>query len=290
MFSAVFSRLAIRKLFYAMWWLSMGQMVMAEPFEARRIISVDSNATEILQALGVGPQIIAADITSEPLLQGQTIQQLGYHRALSAEAILSLQPDVIVGSDHTGPEATLKAIKRSPIHFIQLHSPENIADLKRNIGLLARQLGRERSGQQLIEDLQKLENALPKHTNRPELKMVFLLDLNDRGLSQAGRDTVGNALISLLNGENISTFNGYQSVSLESILAMDPDVILLGKRSNGKPVTNEFLARYPLLNNTSAGLSNLIISMDAGKLIAGLSITAVEQAADLAKRIYPASE
>jgi len=286
MYQSVFSWRSIRKLFYEILLFFSGQIAVAEPLDAQRIISVDSNATEILLALGVGPQIVAIDITSEPLLDGQHVEKLGYHRALSAEAILSLQPDLIVGSDHTGPAPTLRAIESSQINFIQLNSPETIADLNRNIQQLAKALGQENIGQQLIDDIHALETTIVGNLNGSNLKMVFLLDLNDRGLSQAGKDTVGNALINMLDGRNVSEFNGYQSVSLESVLVMNPDVIMVGRRSNGAPETEQLLSRYPLLKNTSAGQTQRIISIDASKLIAGLSITAVQQAKQLAEIIY----
>lgn len=284
-----FSRRSIRKLFYGVLVLFSTQIAIAEPIHAERIISVDSNATEILLALGVGPKIIATDITSEPLLKGENIQILGYHRTLSAEALLSLQPDLIVGSDHTGPAATVNAIQQAQINFIQLDSPENVAELSRNIHQLAKSLNREATGQALIDDIQQLENAIVSKQNGSALNMVFLLDLNDRGLSQAGRDTVGNALITLLHGENVSNFNGFQTVSLESILAINPDVIIVGKRINGAPEKEQLLARYPLLKNTAAGQAQRIVSVDASKLIAGLSITAVNQANQLAEIIFPSA-
>ncbi|HAO25340.1 MAG TPA: hypothetical protein DCQ49_09665 [Methylophaga sp.] len=287
MSQSTFSRLNMRKLFYGVLLLLTAQITMAEPVHAdKKIISVDSNATEILLALGVGSNIIATDITSEPLLKSHHVKQLGYHRALSAEAILSLQPDLIVGSDHTGPAPTVKAIQNAQINFIQLNSPQTIADLRSNIQYLAKALDREKTGQQLIVDIQRMETAITDHLNGSNLKMVFLLDLNDRGLSQAGRDTVGHALINVLDGQNISEFNGYQSVSLESVLAMNPDVILVGNRSNRAPETEQLLSRYPLLKNTAAGQTRRIISIDASKLIAGLSITAVKQADQLAAIIY----
>lgn len=281
-----FSFRSIKKLLFGVLVLFNTQIALAETVNAEKIISVDSNATEILLALGARSNIIATDITSEPLLNGEHIAKLGYHRALSAEAILSLQPELIVGSDHTGPAATVRAIQNAQINFIQLNSPQTIADLRSNIQHLAKALDREKTGQQLIDDIQQMETAISRFLNESNLKMVFLLDLNDRGLSQAGRDTVGNALINVLDGQNISEFNGYQSVSLESILAMNPDVILVGSRSNGAPETQQLLSRYPLLKNTAAGQTKRIVSIDASKLIAGLSITAVQQAEQLAARIY----
>jgi iron complex transport system substrate-binding protein len=61
---------------------------------------------------------------------------------------------------------------------------------------------------------------------------------------------------------------------------------MVGRRSNGAPETEQLLSRYPLLKNTSAGQTQRIISIDASKLIAGLSITAVQQAKQLAEIIY----
>lgn len=277
---------SIKKLLYGVLVLFNTQIALAETVNAEKIISVDSNATEILLALGVRSNIIATDITSEPLLNGEHIAKLGYHRELSAEAILSLQPELIVGSDHIGPATTVRAIQNAQINFIQLNSPQTIADLRSNIQHLAKALDREKTGQQLIDDIQQMETAISRFLNGSNLKMVFLLDLNDRGLSQAGVDTVGNALINVLDGQNISEFNGYQSVSLESILAINPDVILVGSRSNGAPETQQLLSRYPLLKNTAAGQSKRIVSIDASKLIAGLSITALQQAEQLALSIY----
>lgn len=284
-----FSRSTLVSALCGLLWLINGNLAFAQSADSLRIISVDSNATEILQALGVGQQIVAADITSEPLLAGQKVDNLGYHRALSAEALLALQPDLIVGSDHTGPPATVRAIENAGLNLIRLDSPKRIADLIDNIALLADTLDRQAAGEKLIAEIQQIKHSINNRLDDTVLKMVFLLDLNDRGLSQGGQGTVGNDLITVLNGVNASQFSGYQTVSLESILAINPDVILVGKRSNGAPPVNDLLERYPLLKHTPAGEHQRIISVDASALIAGLSINAVTQAQHLAEKIYSAT-
>lgn len=286
---SAFSRNTLRHALCGLLWLLSGTFALAGAADSLRIISVDSNATEILQALGASQQIIAADITSEPLLAGQKISVLGYHRALSAEAILALQPTLIVGSDHTGPAATVSAIENAGINFIRLDSPKRIAELVDNIALLAETLERQAAGDKLIAEIQQIQDSINSRLDDTVFTMVFLLDLNDRGLSQGGQGTVGNDLITVLNGVNASQFSGYQTVSLESILAINPDVILVGKRSNGAPPVNDLLERYPLLKHTPAGEHQRIISVDASALIAGLSINAVTQAQHLAEKIYSAT-
>ena len=66
-----FSRLNTRKLFYGVILLLTAQITVAEPVHAEKIISVDSNATEILLALDIGSKIIATDITSVALPLGR---------------------------------------------------------------------------------------------------------------------------------------------------------------------------------------------------------------------------
>ena len=56
----------------------------ALPKTAERIASVDANATEILLNLGLESQLVAVDMTSQSLLGNPNIEDLGYHRALSA--------------------------------------------------------------------------------------------------------------------------------------------------------------------------------------------------------------
>lgn len=65
----VFSCRSRRKLFYGILLFITGSLAVAEPVASLSIISVDRNATEILQALESGAQIIATDITSEPYTQ-----------------------------------------------------------------------------------------------------------------------------------------------------------------------------------------------------------------------------
>jgi heme transport system substrate-binding protein len=251
--------------------------------QTQRIVSVDSNATEILLALGLADQIVAADVTSQSLLS-PSVPDLGYHRSLSAEGILQYHPDWVIGSEHMGPPETLALLEKASLKLIKLNSPSSPTQLAENVSTLGKLLGREQQAIRVVEKIEALQAHFPS-ASRQDHRMVFLLDLGDRGLSQAGKGTTADALIRLLGGTNISKFAGYQSVSIEALLAINPDVILLGQREDQVLDSEAIRQQYPLLSHTLAGQQSRIISVNAAELVAGLSLGALDEASLIINRL-----
>ncbi len=278
----------IPSLFCALWLLMLTLLTAPSSYadsDNSRLVSVDGNATEILLNLGLEEHIVAADLTSQPLLS-QPVENLGYHRTLSAEGLLQLHPDLVIGSNHMGPAPTIAALKKAHIHVLQLDSPTTLEQLETNITLLASRLNAESAAQTLIEQLQIRQSALLEKQPAHKPTVVFLLDIGERGLSQAGSDTTGDALIKLLGGKNISQFSGYKSISVEALLAVNPDIILVGSRSDSLDSANKLVKRQPLLQHSQAAKNNQIVSVNAATLIAGLSLGALAEAERLADKLY----
>ena len=61
----------------------------------------------MLLALGLDASLVAVDVTSTLPEHLSSLPSVGYHRALSAEGIMSLNPDVLAGSMHMGQRASL---------------------------------------------------------------------------------------------------------------------------------------------------------------------------------------
>ena len=64
---------------------------------AQRIISADLGATQIIQHLDATSFLVAANLSSRHLLKKNEVANIGYHRALSTEGLLSLKPTILVG-------------------------------------------------------------------------------------------------------------------------------------------------------------------------------------------------
>ena len=115
-------------------------------------------------------------------------------------------------------------------------------------------------------------------------RMAFLLSISPDTLRLAGNDTNGNAFIELTQADNVAAFNNYQNVSAESLLALKPEVIVVAGR-DPKSAVAEVLAAHPTLKHTPAGKNAKIIAIDGSSLIAGLSLSAIEEALILVNAI-----
>lgn len=275
------------RLFFVAWVLSIGFLsTVALATDPQRIVSVDANATEILLEFDLGDQLVAADVTSASLLPNKTIASLGYHRALSAEGLLSAQPELVIGSQHMGPAPVVEALQSAAIPLVRLTPPNNVSELLTNIHVMADTLGKPVHAQRVVGEVESQWQQLSaKHLDKKPT-MVFLMTLNERGLSQAGTGTAGYALVELLGGQNISDYSGYKTVSMEALLDINPDVILVGSHHDGTDTRSELLAEHRMLAFTNAVKNEQFLSVDASKMIAGVSIGLLQEAERLSQLIY----
>ncbi|MGB0733410.1 MAG: ABC transporter substrate-binding protein [Pontibacterium sp.] len=86
----------------------------ASSSQQERLISTDANATQILFKLGMGDKIIAVDVTSKLPAQADSLPNVGYHRRLSGEGLLSLNPSLVIGSNHMGPPEATEIVNHGP--------------------------------------------------------------------------------------------------------------------------------------------------------------------------------
>lgn len=254
-----------------------------------RVVSAGAGMTELVFALDAGNELVAVDSTSQLPSESKDIAKLGYHRMLSAEGILALNPSIVMGSDAMGPKATLEVLSAAKINVVQLPSANTQAQLYSNIDQMGKLLQREPEAkklksklQQSFVDIEAKKQQIASQGDAP--KVLFLLLQPDRPARVGGDDTAADIIINLAGGKNIAGFSGYKSVSQEGILALNPDVILISNRSDKEtdnPV-DALLKNMPLLAHTPAGKNKQIQNLNPQALLGGLGISAVAAADKLA--------
>ena len=258
--------------------LLSSQALAAEP----RIISTDAGATNLIVALGYGHQLIAVDVTSQLPAAYSKLARLGYHRNLSAEGLLSLAPSLVVGSEHMGPASAVTALQKSGIPLLQLPAAHTPAILARNIERLGAVLDDKPATQGLLAELAQKQTQLAQQA-APAMTMVFLLDIGGEKLRMAGHGTSGEAFIKLLGGDNLADFQNYQSVSDESLLALQPQLIVIASNNSDQPHNSPL--SDAVIAATPAGINGHIHTVDGNTLVAGLSLAAIDQAAAISSRL-----
>ena len=254
---------------------------------AERVISTDSFVTELVTSLGQQERLIAIDVTSRQPPGVDTLPNIGYHRNLSAEGLLSLRPTLVIGSQHIGPPNVIQALAAANIPLIRLPSAQSIAQLENNINTLALALARPNKGSELVQNLhatrQKLD-ALSLSLSFKKKRVAFLLSMSPDKLRLAGLGTSGQAFIQLLGATDVANFENYQNVSAESLLAMQADIILVAGRSPSTAVET-LLSAHPVIAFSTAAKSKAVLSLDGSTLVAGLSLAAVEDALRILQKL-----
>lgn len=255
-----------------------------------RIISAGAGVTELLIALDKQDDLVAVDLTSRyPAVSKLPV--IGYHRQLSAEGLLSLAPDTLIGSSEMGPQSTLDLLSQSGVEVIVLPTETTTKNLLDTVTLLGDKLDRKPQAKQLVTKLDHDINQLEE--NQQQIKtvkrMLFLL-LNDKGTyTAAGSNTTAHSVMTLAGAINpAAELNSYQALSAEAFLAMAPESILVSGRHWKKyQDIDTLIAAMPLLAQTPAGRNKAIYVIDGSALIGGLGLNSIEQAKQLQRKLYP---
>ncbi|MBY7874745.1 ABC transporter substrate-binding protein [Vibrio fluvialis] len=258
---------------------------------AERIISAGSSVTELILALGAEQQLVGIDVTSvtPPSL---ALPKVGYHRQLSAEGLLALEPTQLLGSNEMGPDTTLNQLKSAGVDVEVINSDSTPQGLLQRIDQIASLTHSEAAAGPLKQQVNDALKALQAHQPDASVrkKVLFLLIHEGRAANVAGSDTVPDAMITLAGGVNpaATQLTSYKPLSMEAMVEMQPDVILVSGRSYDKMGgADAILAAMPMLAATPAGQSKQIITVDGHALVGGLGLKSLAEAQRLQALLYP---
>ncbi|GLR74327.1 heme/hemin ABC transporter substrate-binding protein [Aliivibrio sifiae] len=267
--------------------VSTSSMVIAQ----ERIISAGSAVTELIYALNAQESLVAVDVTSK-MPQASELPKIGYHRQLSTEGLLTLQPTQLIGSDEMGPKSTLDLLRQSNVKVNIVNTKPTIKGLLERIDEIALLTHHQDNAQHIKDEVNKKVTQLSK--NIPEKskqkKVLYLLLHEGRAPYVAGRETTMDEMIHLAGGTNPAQnlISSFKPLSMEAMLSMQPDVVLVSNRSLAKLESiDNIIKAIPTLASTPAGLNKQIIGIDGSALVGGLGLATLEEAARLNTLLYP---
>ena len=271
--------------------LATHSAIAADDAHQQRIISAGSAVTELVLALGAEDQLVAIDVTSR-FPQSDKLPKIGYHRNLSAEGLIALQPTTLIGSDEMGPDTAISQLKSAGVDVEIVNTEASVEGLLKRIDQIAEITHTEENSKAVKGSVNKkiaaLEaNQVPQNEAK---KVLFLLLHEGRPANVAGSETSPNAIIELAGGINpaAESLTSYKPLSMESMVEMQPDVILVSGRSYQKMGgADAILKSLPMLAATPAGVNKQIITVNGSALVGGLGLASLAEAKRLNARIYP---
>ncbi|WP_299692242.1 ABC transporter substrate-binding protein [uncultured Vibrio sp.] len=264
---------------------------MANDVEQPRIISAGSAVTELVLALGAEEQLVGIDVTSR-FQQSEKLPKIGYHRNLSAEGLLALEPTTLIGSDEMGPDNAISQLKSAGVEVEIVNTEANVEGLLKRIDQIAKITHTEDHSKQVKAEVNQKIAALKSNQvpSNEAKKVLFLLLHEGRPANVAGGETSPNAIIELAGGINPAahSLTSYKPLSMESLVEMQPDVILVSGRSYQKiGGADAILKSLPMLAATPAGMNKQIITVNGSALVGGLGLESLSEAKRLNALIYP---
>lgn len=255
---------------------------------AQRLLTLGSDVTEIVYALGGGDRVIAVDRGSRYPADTLSKPNVGYRRSLSSEGVLALGPDLIIASEDIGPPPVVEVLKTTSIPLLLVPEDNSLAGIEKKVMLIAAALQREEEGRRLAQTVRadfaaamRLTEAIPPEKRK---KVVFFHGLTR--LSAAGAGTAADAIIRYAGGVNpMSEMQGYKAASEEYLLKAAPDAILLMSDGKGGP-TADTVFSIPALKLTPAAKNRGLIVLDGAYMI-GFGPRTAEAVRDLATALYP---
>ncbi len=231
-----------------------------------RIVSVGGGLTEIIYALGAEELLVGSDTTSYYPDAARHTTKVGYQRALSSEGILSLEPDLIMLTEDSGPPEVLRQLKAVGAKMVRFTSPRSVAGVKRNIEKMAALIHRQKEGQALIDALEEKYATLQEQLRKqPDThRAIFVLQHGGGAPMVAGRNTAADSMMTLAGLHNVcSQFEGYKPLTPESAVILNPDVILITDQGLAQAGGARGLLNMPGIALTQAAKDRRLIAMDA---------------------------
>ncbi|MBP2133079.1 ABC-type Fe3+-hydroxamate transport system substrate-binding protein [Methanomicrobium sp. W14] len=195
---------------------------------------------------------------------------MDYGSAMNIETLASLKPDVVImrlgssaylSGDDENAQKSIQMIESLGIPVVVLYSPEcyensSPTEISDEIRIIGSVFGEEEKAEDVIARLELHEEIIKERTQnitedqKPDV-LVLGLSPTYRTETAAGiawglKTTESYIIEDVVNAKNAyrSDTGSFQVVSTEQILAMDPDVIILGTASGYHPPDELYYAPY----------------------------------------------
>jgi iron complex transport system substrate-binding protein len=206
-------------------------VALAQPREpVARIVSTLPSATEMLFAIGLGDRVVGVSNFCRYPPQVTSLPKIGNVLRPDFERILTLRPDLVVITDRNPELAGRLAAARVP--FVAV-ATTTLADISLGMVRIGAAAGIEPHARTVVRSMEeRLQRVRARAVTRPRPRVLLIVGRNPdtlTGIVAAGAGSYLDDLVELAGGDNVVSrvsSLAYPKVSLETILSLDPQMIV----------------------------------------------------------------
>jgi iron complex transport system substrate-binding protein len=200
------------------------EVVLSAP--ARRVVTLAPHLTELVYAAGGGASLVAADSASDYPSAAADLPRIGDASGLDLERIVALRPDLVLGWLSGNKPSDIARLRQLGLPVF-LSEPRRLGDVTRTLRVMGLMLGSAPVAEQRADEFEQRLRALRARAAGLRPVSVFF-EVWHQPLITVNTDHLISDVVALCGGYN--TLGALPAlapaVSLESVLAQDPEVIL----------------------------------------------------------------
>ena len=247
------------------------------------IVSLAPSNTEILFDLGLADKVVGVTNYCNYPEEALEKEKVGGFSDVDIERIVAINPDLILAEDMHKLEV-IPALEQLGFTVIAL-VPHNLQEVMDSIVLIGRITGATEKASEIVVDMSQKIEAITDETDRLEEteKPKVLYVIWHAPMMSVGRDTRIHELIRLAGGINIAALagEGYPTLTLEEIINIDPQVIIVDSEAS-----LDFVLDESRLSGVAALIDNRVYNIDPD--LSNRPTSRIVEALELmAKMIHP---
>jgi len=195
--------------------------------EPKRIVTLAPSLTESVYFLGLGDRVVGVTNYSSYPPEARRKPKVGSYVDLNAERIVSLSPDLVIGTIDGNQPAIIGLIEKAGIPVF-LVNPRNTHQVIETILDIGRVCGVADKAEVLTDELSTRVDEIVAKTAGLGKPLVFL-QVNAKPIMSVNAGTFSSDLIRLAGGRNMADREPitYPRISLEEVLEQGPQVIIV---------------------------------------------------------------
>ncbi|WP_436775252.1 heme/hemin ABC transporter substrate-binding protein [Yinghuangia sp. YIM S09857] len=240
--------------------------------DTTRIVPLNGAIAEIVFTLGLGPRVVARDV-SATFPEAVALPVVTNAHDVAPEQVLAQHPTVILADTETGPPEAVEQLRSSGVPVVLFEPVWTLGGVEGRITEVADALGVPDRGAALVErthrDIEAARALVPAGTKAP--RIAFLYVRGGHGVQLIGGEGAGSDdIIETVGGVDVGTALGlrkYTPITSEALIGGQPDVFLLMTHGLESIGGMPGLRKMPGLAQTPAGRESRVITVEDGVVL-----------------------
>jgi iron complex transport system substrate-binding protein len=240
-----------------------------------RIVSLAPTCTYIIFGLNLENKLVGVDSFEyyppeiKETINERSITTVGEYAYISSEAILALEPDLVIAAMRTQAPIieNLGAVGVTAL----LLDPRSFADVLADISLIGEATGQTEEAATFVASIQERAQIVADKTQDVPKPRVYVEYSFNGAYQTFGSGSFMDELVAKAGGINVFTnsSNPYIGVSSEEVIICNPEVIIISKGSMSEAcgLSPETIINRPGWNEITAVKNNQIYEIDENTLM-----------------------